>query len=235
MEGQSPGNSVTARQVVEQKQQSLLKLGVAILGVINLEKRMCQLRLTNIIEHWTKPIDQRVDEVKKKLVDIYRTVTVDSEFENSQRGKRIIRLIPSEQPEAEQIMAEEDILTDMRGTPHRITYLDPEQLRTLELSWHIEITPEEKDTSELRKALFGDNLREALEFFGPSVNLEHFKERWSSLNGEDFNKAFMPMPQDGGMPGMPGVQPAPGNPGEIQEQMMPQSTPTPSLNTLAAA
>lgn len=235
MEGQQPQGDPTARQVVEQKQQSLLKLGVAILGVINLEKRMCKLRLLNIIEHWTKPIDRRVDGVKQELVDVYRTLTVDSEFENSQRGKRIIRMIPNEPPEDEQVMAEEDILEMSRGVPHRIVHLNPEQLRNMELMWHMEITPEEKDTSELRKALFGDNLREAIEFFGPSVNLEYFKEMWSSVNSMNMQKAFIPMPQGGMAPGMPGAMPMPGNAGETQGLPTPQSPPSPSINTLAAA
>ena len=49
----------------------MMKLGATILGVIALERQLTDLRIYNIISTWTEPIDQRVDEVKKGLVEIY--------------------------------------------------------------------------------------------------------------------------------------------------------------------
>ena len=182
----------TATEIMETKRQQMMKMGSTILGIISLERQLTELRIHNILATWTEPIDQKVDDVRKQLIDIYRTVSIEAEFENGQKGEKVISFDPqlAEEYSSEQIMKAEDNFKD-QGRNIRFIFMDPEMLRTIETKWHINITPTERDSSDLDRVLFIQNIQDAATIFGPqAINMEHAKERFASLIGEDPEKFF---------------------------------------------
>lgn len=241
--GDASSGSQTATEVLELKKQAMMKLGLAIWGVIQMEKQLTWLRIQNIMANWTQPIDERMvkmDGELKKMTE-YRTVSVNTTLENGQAGRRIVQFdenLPNELS-PEQIRAEEDFLTATSGVPTRKTYLNPKECQTLKYTFYVSITPTEKDSTELNRVMFTQNIRDAAAIFGiQSLNMDYLKERFASLAKEDPAKFFLrQQPVMPGMapPGQPGAAPAPG--GEIAAQMMQGTKPPepPSLNTLAKA
>lgn len=230
-QGQSTKGNQTAREIVELKQQSLMKMGITILGVLNLEKKLCWNRLNNIIYNWTKPDED----------NIYRSMSVDSEFGDGLKGKRIIEFTKKKLPETEQVMAEEEILSARLGQPVRKVYLNPTDLKAIPKYFFIEMTPTERDTSELRKAVFTDTLTAGLQLFGSSaqggsMNMEYWKARWANVNSEDPEKAFVQQPPQIGQNAMGGQAAMSGEAigGQTMEQMAPMLLQMqPTVNQLA--
>lgn len=194
------GNA-TATQIIEMKKQQMMKLGLTIWGVISLEEQLAKLRLHNLLSVWTRKIDERMDPIRQQLTDIYRTVSVKSNFEDGRKGTKIIEFNPelANSLSSEQVEAEEEFLS-RKGNPTRKVYLDPEALRNIDMNWYITITPTEKETSELQRVLFVQNIKDAAELFGPqTLNVEHLKHRFSILAGEDPEKFWLrSQPQQNG-------------------------------------
>jgi len=191
--GQSATGTQTATEIMELKKQQMMKLGLLIWGVMDLEKQMCWLRIQNILENWTKPIDNKVDDIKGELSNVYRTISIDTTLEGGQKGTKMIEFNPelSQSLSSEQVKAEEDFLS----TPSkevRKAYINPDVLRALKYIWFITITPTEKDSSELDRVLFTQNIKDASELFGfQSMNLEYLRERFAILAKEDPSKFFI--------------------------------------------
>jgi hypothetical protein len=184
--GEEQSGQQTATEILENKKQQMLKLGLSIDGVVNLETQMAWLRLHTINCHWTKPIDKEIDQTRQNLVDVYRTVTVDSEFDG-QKGQRIIEFTKDTNRKSTDIHKEEE----ESPKPIRKVYLHPELLRSLKAKWFIQIVPTEKNSDTLARIFFIQNLREAIEIFGiESINLDHAKTRYATIIGEDYSKFF---------------------------------------------
>ena len=233
MEGQASAGEQTAREIVELKQQSVQKLGLPILGVINLEKKMAELRLINLLQNWTSPIDRRPDMAKKKLVDIFRTISVDTDLEDGSKGQRITEMMGGELPVSEQVMAEEELLTRKLGKKTRKIYMNPAQITSVLHSFFIRATPQPQDASELRKALFNESLQFAAQIFGiESLNMEYIKQRWATLNDEDPDKMFLQQPsQAASLQAGQGEGQASNLSQQLTKAQRPQRT-QPSINTL---
>lgn len=230
-EGHDQKGNPTARQIVEQKQQQMMKLGMTILGIINLESKMAWLRLYNILANWTKPIDVDADDLTQKLQDTFRTISMDSEFEDGESGKTIIQMAPLDQhPHPNQILAQETLLSKSQNIKVKKVYLSPEELQKINYNWQITVTPTEKNTSELRAAIFMDSITQGFQLFGPQAfNQEYVKKVWANYQKLPSDKLFAQAapPQD-----QQGSQPQPPQQTSLQSQMMPKQMQKPSLNTL---
>ena len=224
MEGQSVTGQQTAREIIETKQQSMIKLGITILGVVNLEKRLAKLRLYNILKYWTLPIDSKIETTKegvKNTVNKYRTESIDSEFEDGKNGERIIDFREGPHPTSHQVMAEENILEAVRGKPVRKIYINPKELRAVNYNWYIDVNPTEKNTSSLKLAQFDEYIQKIIGIFvplGKSPNLDYLAERQAILQGEDPRKIWPP--QQPQMPQMMPGQEATGQT-DLQNQLAP--------------
>jgi hypothetical protein len=225
-EGQTSKGTQTAREVVELKQQSLMKMGVPIIGVLNLEKKLGWNRLYNVIYNYTDPAKDNV----------YKTISIDSEFGDGLKGKRVIEFRKGALPQSEQVLAEEEIMTQRMGEPVRKVYINPDLLRSLPKYFFIEAIPTEKDTSELKKAVFNDTIKSGFMLFGPQAfNMEYWKRRWATLNGEDPTRAFAPVQQAVPPPEEQGGKPLGGNTlDQLSRAAAPQLN-TASVNQLANA
>jgi hypothetical protein len=243
MEGQSPGQGATARQIIEQKQQSMIKIGMPMLGVLNFEKRMAWLRIYNILKNWTTPVDQRLGEVGGKIkdMDVYRTVDIEKESEDGKTGREIIQM-QEDLPSSEQVLAEEEIYNKVKGEKVKKVYLNPKVLGSLKYTWNVNIEPTEKNSGMLKAARFEEMIGKMIQMFAPigkMINAEWAGERMAVLNGEDPGKVWeKAQPQQPQIPGMPpqgpGVPPQQGPPNQLAAQMAAGggSQPDLSLNTL---
>lgn len=234
-----PGKQ-TATEIIELKKQQMMKLGTIIWGVVNFEKQLAYLRTFNILNNWTNPVDKKVDRLKNKLVDVYKTIEVNGQDEN---GKDVQKIIEMNEEKAnslngEQVKAREDMVSKVRNKSVRKYYVDPKKLKeSMKYNFYITVNPTEKNSSELEAVLFKKNVADAVTIFGiQSVNMDYLKKRWAVVNKEDPEQFFLRTPQMmppmGGMPqnGMPSVG------GNIENAMMKGITGSkgtePSLNTL---
>ena len=246
MEGMANKERQTAREIIELKQQSMMKMGLAIAGVISLEKQLCKLRLYNILKNWTEPVSKGIEGVKG---DLFRTITVDTDFEDGEKGQRIINFT-EELPQDDQVFAEEQILKKLKGKNIRKNYINPKMLQNIEYNWNLEITPTPKDTNSLRQAQFEESVQKALAIFAPLgklPNLDYLASRWATNAGENpdkfWAKAQQQMPQPGQpqgqpqAPNMPGGQPkVPMPDGKLAAQLTGGSAmPGPTVNTMSGA
>ncbi len=205
--GQQTTGQQTATEIMELKKQQMMKLGLLVVGVVNMERKLAWLRIQNILANWTKPIDTEVDNVKKGIKDVYRTITAETTLDNGQKGQRMIKF-DTEMPNqitTEQVKAEEDFLSEP-DKQVKITYIHPKELAKIKATWYINITPTEKSSGELDMVMYKQNLNDATILFGrEAINWENAKVRWAVLSKEDpdkfFNKNAPPMlPMEGQEP-----------------------------------
>jgi len=223
IEGQSTRGQRTAREVVELKEQSLQKMGLAIHGVRSLERQLAWLRIQNILTHWTKEKEKGIEGAKKA---IYRTISIDTDFEDGTSGEKQIVFMDGELPDDKQVYAEEDLVKKITGKNVRRTYLNAKMLGQVKYTWKVDVNPTDKDSSEIRLAKFEESLR-TLPFFlqlGKMPNKDYIADRWAILQGESPDRYWaQTQPAQPAMGGM--LQPAQPQPNQNQ----PQPTPMPAL------
>lgn len=228
MEGQAQPGRQTAREILELKQQSMMKAGRTIFGWSSFIKKLAWLRLQSIIYNWTQPIDSKV--LADGLGDVYRTVSMDTTFDDGTSGERQVEFTTS-LPEDSQVEAEEDIVSELKGKRVRKNYINPKVLRSAKYNYFISVEPVEKDSNVLRAARFEEVLTKALQIFAPFgkiPNMEYAAERIATLNGENSERFWQQAPnpqqlmaaQVAGQNGEPGQ--GSGGP-SIGQQMKPPS------------
>jgi len=223
-QGQAPDTKATARQIVEQQQRSMVKIGMAMLGVINLENRMSWLRLYNILSNWTEKQDGR-----------YRKFSIEDTLENGQEGERIVEFT-EELPTDEQTMLEEDLYKKKLNRNVRINRINPKILRNVKYRWEINSVPTEKNSSLTKQALYTDFLKETLAIFAPfgyMPNLQYLADRFAIVNNEDPNKVFPQQQQlqQGSNQQQSQLMEAQSNQ-QLTSQLLPKKEGKPSLNAL---
>lgn len=232
MSGQNPGGKQTATQVLQEKQQSLMKLGYAIYGILAFERDLTWLRIYNLLANLTKPIDERIDEVTEELTEVYSTMTIK---EKDEQGEYLRVIDFNEEGVAkmpEQLDAEAQIMSTPE-LPVQKVYMNPKMIQSQFLTWkfYIDITPTPKETSELQTAIFTENIMKAKQLFGPqATNDEYLKGRFAVMNKEDPQKYWAKQQQlppellaqlgGGGQPQTP-----------INDQLL-QGVSKPSINAL---
>lgn len=192
--GQEPSGgdgTPTATQIDTEKEQQALKLGSALDGFVNLERRMTWLRIYDIMENWTQPLDSNWDDDAKSFKAVYRQFSMHTTVEDGQKGIKMFRFGTDKYPEMKDHQKEEEKLTDKYNMPVRIVYLDPEILRAMKYTWFILINPTPRSNDKLTQLMFIQNLNEAISIFGPdALNIEYLKQRFAILINEDYNKYF---------------------------------------------
>lgn len=202
MEGQQTPTGVSATQFLDMKRQQMTKISSIFDAVVNFEKQRAYLVLCSVLEHWTKPIDQRVDPLRKGLVDVFKTVTIDTTFEDGTSGKRIINFDPTlakTMTPAKVHKMEKD-----SNFAYKYAFINPDILRQLKVTWRTNMVPTEKNSNDLERRKFKEDITDAMTLFGPqSLNVEALKKRYAEKAGEKFDTFFssntmMPMDASGG-------------------------------------
>ncbi len=205
--GDQTKSGTTATEVQELKKQQLMKLGWIVLGIMEFERQLTWLRIHNICANWTTPVDSKIDEYKNQLVNSFRSINLES-TDQEEEASKIIEFNPEKTNtmSPDQVLAEEEILSNsirFPGKKVKKVYVNPEILKSKKLKWFVEITPTEKNVSELKRTLFINRIKEAQILFGiDSLNYEYLKKRFAIMgeeNPQKFFKQMQPaMPQMGG-------------------------------------
>ena len=188
-EGQSTKKTQTAREVIELKQQSMMKAGLSILGVVALEKRLKWLRLQSVLTHWTEEQEAAVEGQREA---IYKTISVDTIFDEGQQGERLVKFVKGEDeiPTKRVSNAEAYLISKSKKKNVRVNYLSAEGLRNLRHFWKITIIPTEKDSGMLKAAKFEEFVQKAFAMFAPFgkvPNIDWSADKMATLN--DVNPA----------------------------------------------
>lgn len=201
--GNDPGGDVTATEFIGRKEQQMLKLGAMLDGLKSLERQMTWRRIYNILQNWTKPLQENIDQTKKNIEYVYRRESIDKSFNDGKQGTKILEFTPAEKYlSVSDLQKREDQLSKFYGKQVRISQLDPVALRNLRAFWYVTMQPSQENTDKLSQILFVQNLAEAMNMFGPqAINMDHAKKRFAQLIGEDYDKFFnTEMPQTPMMP-----------------------------------
>ena len=188
-QGQQAKGNPTATEIVELQRQAKQMLGLTIFAVSMLEWKLEWLRLQNLLVNWFNPQDTVVDEMRNEVKNKYREVSVKRPIEGEGMGTRMV--IPTDEaiPSPYAIMQAEDIYSKERGQPVRLTFIDPEAIKSSKLCWIIVVTPREKRTSETQKLMHRAFMADA-QMFGPMLNLPYLAEDFAVTWQKDPTKLF---------------------------------------------
>lgn len=185
MEQKKGKSSATA--IVSAQKEAVKMLGFAVLAVIRLKKNLTYLRIYNILENETQPTGKRKNELTGKIENTYKQFTVhEAALSNNRVGKKIVQFTdkPITDETSEQIyQAERE--HQMQGEDVGIIILNAEQLRDVVDNWYVSVTQKDKDSSELSKAMFKDQLGQAQAIsqmtqrpMNPDKLIESFERKW---------------------------------------------------------
>jgi hypothetical protein len=239
----NPGenDAKTATQSQLEQKQNLNKIGNMMLGAILLEKQMVEHRIPNLLANWTEKIHKGLNKIREDLSN-YRKMTQANMVDNEEvlMDIRLVDKEPNLTPAG--IYKEEEQLSKQYKKPTRLFFVKAKELRDYKYIFKTEIVPTEKDTDELRRMMFVNNIQEAVSIFGPqSINFEGLKSRYAQVIKEDpevfFNQNGQGMlnPNGQGME-VPGQGMPQGSIGggmsSTVNQMKPDKPQKPSINTL---
>lgn len=214
--GQQGKSGTTATEVLELRKQAEMTLGLMVFSASLLEKKIGYQRLHNMIENWFEPIDKQI--IGDKPVNKYRNVIKETNIEREGMGERkTMFLDPSEPlPSPEEVRELEKQAKKEYGFPVQFIFAKAEEMKKAVKKWYIVVTPTEKDTSELNKVMFREELIDlaSLMQFGAMPNVDEIEETYARIYGKDKAKAFV----KGGAPQMQPGQDQEGNvdPNQIQ-------------------
>lgn len=224
--GQNAENP-TATEVMELQRQAKLTLGIYMFSISMLEYKLDWARLFNVLHNWFNPIDTKVDEARKQLIDVYRTVNVKKMIPGKGSGRHlIIPMTTSVTPK--QVKEAQEYYSKLNQEPYRITVINPEIIKEAKYIWQLVVTPREKKTSELSKVLFRAFLQDAANpLFMKDLVVPFLEERFASVWDEDPSKLFQANANVPMMPpavtGAPTSLSAAGGPGTIPKAPNPNT------------
>lgn len=199
MDNPSPQDETATADMNNTKAQSL-KVAALFDGIIGGMNQLSWLRTYNISRNWTKPVDVRVDKIKKLITNSYRTVSMPAELGGGEKAmKKIVFTKDTTRGEkdvakrSQKIHQEElDTQKEKGSGPVRIAYLHPEQFAVLKLSWFYQHVPVPTGSDPLGYMMFAKQIQDATLFFGPqSLNVKKLKHKFAAKTGEDFDTWFL--------------------------------------------
>lgn len=228
--GNDPQGDPTATEINQQQQQQMLKLGSALDGVVNMERQLTWNRIQNILRNWTKEQDKNADDIRDLT---YNNISIPTALSDGQNGIKMIRFTNNDFPAVADQEQEEEDLAKVYNQPVRIVYMHPRALRNFKGVWYITIVPKPKQNDKLSVLMFVQNIQQAQAIFGvESLNYEYLKQRYATLQNEDYTKMFKKMDaQEQAMAGeerkaremqKQGYQAGTGNQGRGTQQGQPQ-------------
>jgi len=160
-----PGSDrMTATQVIELMKQSIKMLGQLVLAVVRLKRDATFLRLGTFFSEYIEPTNETVDgdEVKNE----YRSFEIKKgKLSNGDIVKKLIILIDRNltPQELESVHEYEESESERLGVDIRYSFLNCKLLKSIPLLFHVEVVPEQRDSSALDRVLFQDRLSQAVQ------------------------------------------------------------------------
>lgn len=206
MQGQSAQSGTTATEISTVTAQAKRNLGIMIFGYMSFILKLDTLRLNILLDGYTKPIDQKLNDTKTGLTNKYKSVSLQKDIGGKGLGTKTIDFTTKFKSPMDLYDQQNGVTRDESGKPIsvnppekpiKIVQINPEVLRSVKYRWYgvVEIT--EKESSLQDRIMYTDQLATAMKLFGPqAINQEYAQQMWASKNKINsklfFNK---PMPQ----------------------------------------
>lgn len=158
------GSRTSATEIVEMQKQAMKMIGLAVAAFMRMKRDTGFLRLYNVLQTYTKPIGGKLNPITGEVEEIYKKLTAkDSQFENGKTGRKIVTFTskPLDDDEREAILQEE-LKSERIGKPVRFSYIIVEKLNNIIYSWYNTVNSQERKGSSLDKAMFTDQLTQAM-------------------------------------------------------------------------
>jgi len=197
--GQQGKSGTTAFEVGTLQKQAQKLLSLIIFSQSMMEMKLGYQRLWNLLDNWFEPVDTKFSETRQAIVGKYRTTSRKTEL--GKQGEGIRQVIPTEKlPTAGQIMSEETRTGVAKGNtrkqaglaPMKRIYIKPSELRKMKIMWYIEVDTTERETSNAKKLLFREELRDlfALINLGSKPNISELEQQHSLIWNRPKDKLF---------------------------------------------
>lgn len=213
----TPGSAdMTATQVIELQKQAIKMLGMPIIAAMRAHRDTAYLRIWSILEKMTTPVGKKFDAVADKVVNAYQSFTIDNAtYEDGTSGRKIIKFMDRKLTDFERkALYQHEKNMAAGGKPERIKVVEVKKLLNYPFVWYVDATPQERDSTNLKKVLFKDKIQQAAaitQLTGRQINggkiIDEFERDW---NTRDLFQVAPP--QTPGMPQVPGQSPQPGQP-----------------------
>lgn len=190
--GESEDRTKSATEVVQQKQQSMMKLGSTLWGIMEFERRLAILRSQTILRYWTQPIDSRVDDTIGKLEKVYRSMSIDSIDKKGNKVRKVLRF-DEEFPDKYDLYTEAEKMRKKTGKKTAIRVLDPILMSTVQYFWKVITVATERDPSALERELLLNDIGVMQKIFEPQgikLNYEYLKKETARAMRRDPDKFF---------------------------------------------
>lgn len=182
-------NTITAQN------QTMMKIGLPLYGLMELERKICEKFIHAILHNWTEKQDEKVDKVTKEIMPVYKNVELEGDLPDGVNGLNMIEYTEN-QYDPEQILAEEQLLSTFRRRPVRKMYINPKLLKNTRLKFFIEVEAIEKNSDILKRQQFSATVKEGFEIFGRERFNQAFLEgMFAQVNKWSKDKAFVPQNQ----------------------------------------
>lgn len=210
------GGQMTATQILELQKTSIKMLGKIVLAVTRLKRDATYLRLDSIFEEYLEPISKEIEEHggKKEARNKYRSFEInDSKNHLGQIAKKFIVLGDKllSDAEIEDVLDYEDYLSAKAGKNVRYSFMNVPAIKSIPLLFHVEVTPEQRDSGSLDKVLFQDKLAQGAnisQLTGRKLSgdriVTDFESTWKS---KGWFEAKSEQPQQPAQPGQQGGVP----------------------------
>lgn len=188
----------TATKEMNDLNAQSLKVAALFDGIISGNNQFYWLRTYNIAKNWTKPVDMRIDDLRKQIEMTYRTVTMPTEIDGGQKAMK--KIVFTKKPpkgstseEMSQSVHQEEVdHSKDKGGEMRLAYLNPDLFASLKADWYYTCVPVPNGSDPLSYMMFAKQINDAMTFFGPqSLNVKKLKHRFSAVTGNDFDTWFL--------------------------------------------
>lgn len=217
VEGGNDQANITATQYVDQKKQSLKKLGLSIDSTINFLREVYWLRLFNDVQYITQK-DKKYDAETDSLVEAYDDFMIDDSSVDGTSRKTIVRFTDDNtERDSYDIMNEEEKL----GGDTRIIYARPSYIKNLIDNlydkMYIEVISEPEGQNQSLLTILFNLLTQYANIRGgviPNLNYDYVDKIISQNSGFQSDKLFIKnVTQQPMMPGMEeGMEPTGSSP-----------------------
>ena len=222
----------TATEIQQLQKQFTIQLGNSVLACMAMKRDMSYLRIYNVLENGTKPVDKKLDPLTKKVINVYAQYTKDeADLGTGKIGRKRIMFMDRDlsKTEIDNMFSEEEKL-DALGKPTRFFTINVKKLLEIPINWYVSVSQGFKNSDSLDKVLFSDSLKQAQTvsqlsgrpLAGDNI-VQDFQKTWKKKDW------FQKNAPESIMPSVPSMNPM-GTP--QGEQLKPDSGQMPSINTL---
>ncbi|MFA6071900.1 MAG: hypothetical protein WC810_25270 [Janthinobacterium sp.] len=152
---------MTATQTLEQMKQAIKAIGPLVFSWMLVIQEMSELRIYNIIENNTDPID--VTYADGEIQKIYKSFTLsDVKLDTNVTGSSVIQFTNQDPgPEVLQAIRDYERQQAKQGNHIRYNLVNIEKLRQWRLHWYITVASQERESTALQKIMLTDELNQA--------------------------------------------------------------------------